>query len=50
MSSKSKEIWEWIRSIGIALAVALFIRIFLFEFLSWKGDPCIPPWTKMSGW
>ncbi|HOB86259.1 MAG TPA: signal peptidase I [Bacillota bacterium] len=42
MSSKSKEIWEWIRSIGIALAVALFIRIFLFEFFVVEGRSMYP--------
>lgn len=40
--SRSKEIWEWIRSIAIAVVLALLIRFFLFEVFVVEGRSMYP--------
>ena len=40
--SRSREIWEWIRSIAIAVVVALLIRFFIFEFYIVEGGSMYP--------
>ncbi|MFY9413089.1 MAG: signal peptidase I [Dethiobacteria bacterium] len=40
--SRSNEIWEWIRSIAIAVVLALLIRFFLFEVFIVEGKSMYP--------
>lgn len=40
--SRSSETWEWIRSITIAVVLALLIRFFLFEVFEVEGGSMYP--------
>lgn len=40
--NKWKEIWDWVRTILIAVVLALFIRIFLFEVFVVEGRSMYP--------
>lgn len=40
--SKSREVWEWVRSIAIAVILALLIRAFVFEVYEVEGGSMIP--------
>lgn len=40
--SRSNETWEWIRSIAIAIVVALLIRFFIFEVFVVEGSSMHP--------
>ena len=40
--SKWKEVWDWIRSILIAIVLALLIRVFLFEVFVVEGRSMYP--------
>lgn len=40
--SKSKEVWEWIRSIAVAVLLALVIRFFLMEVFVVEGRSMYP--------
>lgn len=39
---KSREIWEWVRSIAVAVLLALVIRFFLFEVFVVEGSSMYP--------
>jgi signal peptidase I len=40
--SKSREVWEWVRSITVAVLLALVIRFFLFEVFVVEGRSMYP--------
>ncbi|NLA10799.1 MAG: signal peptidase I [Firmicutes bacterium] len=40
--SRSQEIWEWIRSIAIAIVLALLVRFFVCEFFIVEGGSMYP--------
>lgn len=40
--NKTKELWEWVRSIGIAVILAVLIRLFLFEVFVVEGASMFP--------
>ncbi|MEW5785852.1 MAG: signal peptidase I [Bacillota bacterium] len=40
--SSSKEVWDWIRSIAVAVLLALIIRFFLFEVFVVEGRSMFP--------
>ncbi len=42
MSSRSREVWEWVRSIAVAVMLALVIRFFLFEVFVVEGGSMFP--------
>jgi len=43
---KWKEVWDWVRSILIAIALALIIRMFLFEVFVVEGRSMQPTLTE----
>ncbi len=40
--SRSREVWEWVRSIAVAILLALVIRFFLFEVFVVEGRSMFP--------
>ena len=41
-SNMKKELWDWMRSIGLAVILALLFRLFLFEVFMVDGDSMFP--------